>query len=187
MKDSKIKRIGDKVINSNSLVFTFIRSIGASQAASWVDLGTGFVLFSLAHFAPWVSTAIGAVAGGIINCIINYKFTFHAQDCPWKAVMVKYAMVWLGSILLNSFGTQFVYYILAHWEWLETVGFKPDGYYAAARLGVSLIVSWAWNFLLQRYFVYRNCKFDESAIAFVNYFTRNSSERGKESFDTKSN
>lgn len=168
----QVKKLGDKLLNSNSLVFTFMRSVCASQAASWVDLGTGFVLFSFAHFLPWVSTAIGAVAGGIINCIINYKFTFHAQDCPWKAVMVKYALVWLGSILLNSWGTQFVYYLLEHWTWLETIGFRPDGYYAAARLVVSLIVSWAWNFVLQRNFVYRKRKFDSSAIAFVNYITR---------------
>lgn len=167
----QVKQIGDKLINSNTLVFTFLRSIAASQAASWVDLGTGFILFAFAHFTPWVSTAIGAVAGGIINCIINYKFTFHAQNCPWKAVMVKYAMVWLGSILLNSFGTQFVYYILENWHWLERVGFKPDGYYAAARLAVSLIVSWGWNFVLQRNFVYKNRRFDNTAIAFVNFLT----------------
>ena len=165
--NEKVKKIGDNLLNSNSLVFTFIRSIGASQAASWVDLGTGFVLFAFAHFSPWISTAIGAIAGGIINCIINYKFTFHATGVPWKAVMVKYAMVWIGSILLNSFGTQFVYYILQHWDWLETVGFRRDGYYAAARLGVSLLVSWGWNFVLQRNFVYKNRKFDSFAISFV--------------------
>lgn len=176
----QVKQISDKLINSNTLVFTFIRSIAASQAASWVDLGTGFILFAFAHFAPWVSTAIGAVAGGIINCIINYKFTFHAQNCPWKAVMVKYAMVWLGSILLNSFGTQFVYYILENWHWLEKVGFKPDGYYAAARLGVSLIVSWGWNFVLQRNFVYKNRKFDSTAIAFMNFLTRKTDSENEE-------
>lgn len=169
--NEKVKKIGNNLINSNSLVFTFIRSAGASQAASWVDLGTGFVLFAFAHFSPWISTALGAIAGGIINCIINYKFTFHAQSCPWKAVIVKYAMVWIGSILLNSFGTQFVYYILQHWHWLETVGFKPDGYYAAARLGVSLAVSWGWNFVLQRNFVYQNRKFDGTAIMWVDFIT----------------
>ena len=43
--------------------------------------------------------------------------------------------------------------------------FRPDGYYAAARLFVSLIVSWFWNFALQRYFVYRDSRFDPYAIA----------------------
>lgn len=167
----KVKKIGSNIINSDQLVFTFIRSAGAAQAASWIDLGTGFVLFAFAHFAPWVSTAIGAFAGGVINCILNYRFTFHGNSCPWKAVMVKYALVWIGSLLLNAFGTELLYYGLLHWPWLETVGFKPDGYFAAARLTVSGVVSLGWNFILQRSFVYQNRKFDRHAISFVDFIT----------------
>lgn len=174
--NEKVKKIGSNILNSDQLVFTFIRSAGAAQFASWIDLGTGFVLFAFAHFAPWISTAIGAFAGGVINCILNYRFTFHANTCPWKAVMVKYAIVWVGSLLLNSLGTEFLYYGLMHWPWLETVGFKPDGYFAAARLAVSGIVSLGWNFILQRNFVYTNRKFDKCAIAFANFIT------GKKSF-----
>ena len=170
--NNKVKKIGSNILNSNDLVFEFIRSAGAAQAASWVDLGTGFVLFAFAHFTPFLSTALGALAGGIINCILNYRFTFHAQSCPWKAVVVKYAIVWIGSLLLNAFGTQFLYYGLLHWPWLETVGFKKDGYFAAARLIVSGIVSLGWNFVLQRNFVYRNRKFDVYAIEFINFFSK---------------
>lgn len=167
-----IKKKLHVLLKSESIVTTFLRSVVSSQAASWVDLGLGFVLFAFLNFPPWLSTGIGAIAGGIINCIINYKFTFRVKDVPWKAVIVKYFMVWIGSILLNAWGTQFVYYLLQNWTWLETIGFKPDGYYAAARIGVSLIVSWAWNFMLQRNFVYRNRKFDNSAIAFVNFIIK---------------
>lgn len=169
--NEKVKKIGSDILNSNDLVFTFIRSAGVAQFASWVDLGTSFVLFAFAHFSPWVSTALGALAGGIINCILNYRFTFHAQTCPWKAVVVKYFIVWVGSLLLNSFGTQFLYYGLMHWPWLETLGFKTDGYFAAARLIVSGVVSLGWNFLLQRSFVYQNRKFDKYAIAFMDFFS----------------
>lgn len=169
--NEKVKKIGSNILNSDQLVFTFIRSAGVAQAASWIDLGTAFVLFAFAHFAPWASTAIGAFVGGVINCILNYRFTFHANECPWKAVMVKYAIVWLGSLLLNSFGTEILYYILLHWPWLESVGFKPDGYFAAARLTVSGIVSLGWNFVLQKNFVYHNRKFDKYAISFIDFFT----------------
>lgn len=169
--NEKVKKIGSDILNSNDLVFTFIRSAGVAQFASWVDLGTSFVLFAFAHFTPWVSTALGALAGGIINCILNYRFTFHAQTCPWKAVVVKYFIVWVGSLLLNSFGTQFLYYGLKHWPWLETLGFKTDGYFAAARLIVSGIVSLGWNFVLQRGFVYKNSPFDKYAISFMDIFS----------------
>ncbi|MDE7460010.1 MAG: GtrA family protein [Paramuribaculum sp.] len=165
--DSLAGRIGKRVMTSDSLIFTFLRSVVSSQAASWVDLGLGFVFFSWLGLAPWLSTAIGAVAGGIVNCIINYRFTFHAQGVSWRAVIVKYSIVWIGSILLNSGGTQAVYSLIKDWHWLETIGFKPDGYYAAARLFVSLMVSWFWNFVLQRYFVYRPTRFDKTAEEFV--------------------
>lgn len=173
--NEKVKKIGSNIINSDQLVFTFIRSAGAAQFASWIDLGTAFVLFAFAHFAPWASTAIGAFVGGVINCVLNYRFTFHANSCPWKAVIVKYALVWVGSLLLNSFGTELLYYGLMHWPWLETIGFKPDGYFAAARLAVSGIVSLGWNFVLQRNFVYHKSNFDSKAIAFIDFITRKKS------------
>ena len=169
--NSKVKNIGGKIMNSDQLVFTFIRSAGAAQFASWLDLGTAFVLFAFADFAPWLSTAIGAFVGGIINCVLNYKFTFHQNHSPWKAVIVKYALVWIGSLLLNSFGTELLYYGLKQWKWLENIGFKPDGYFAAARLTVSGIVSLGWNFLLQKNFVYRNNNFDKYAISFMDFIT----------------
>lgn len=174
--NEKVKKLGSNILNSDQLVFTFIRSAGVAQAASWIDLGTAFVLFAFAHLAPWASTAIGAFAGGVINCILNYRFTFHANNCPWKAVIVKYFLVWVGSLLLNSFGTELLYYILMHWPWLESVGFKPDGYFAAARLTVSGVVSLGWNFILQKNFVYQNSRFDSYAISFINNFSSKKSD-----------
>lgn len=174
-----IRKIGDKVLHDNNLLFTFLRSMVSSQAASWVDMAVRFVLFAWVNLQPFVATACGCVAGGIVNCVINYRFTFHASGCSVKAVAVKYALVWAGSLLLNSAGTQGLYQLLLRWHWLETLGFKPDGYFVAATLIVSLIVSWAWNFLLQRTFVYRSVRFDRYAIAFVDTLTlrRNSSKK----------
>ena len=173
----KLGQLGDKTIHSDKLVFTFLRSIVSSQCASWVDMGIGFVLFAWLGFSAAFATAIGAFCGGIVNCVINYKFTFHADGVDWRAVMVKYAMVWLGSMLLNTFGTGAVYYVLCKWEWLESIGFKRDGFYAAARLFVSLVVSWFWNFPMQKYFVYSTTRFDRAAIAFFNFFRKDSGKK----------
>lgn len=163
----KIKELRLKIAHSDSLLFSFLRSSASSQAASWVDLSLGFALFAWLGLAPWLSTAVGALVGGAVNCMLCYRFTFHAQGCPWKAVIVKYIMVWLGSMVLNSGGTQVCYLLMQNWEYLEELGFRPDGYYAAARLGVSLLVGWFWNFCLQRYFVFRHRGFDAYAIRFV--------------------
>lgn len=162
-------KLGEKTMKSDKLFFTFLRSIVSSQCASWVDLGVGFVFFAWVGLNASLSTAIGAVCGGVVNCIINYKFTFHADGVDWRAVIVKYAMVWLASALLNTFGTGLLYYIIEKWEWLESIGFRRDGYYAAARLFVSLMVSWFWNFPMQKYFVYTKRKFDGFAISLFKY------------------
>lgn len=165
-----INKLWNKILHSDSLVFTFSRSIVSSQAASWIDVILGFLLFALIGFSPLISAAIGAIAGGIVNCIINYRFTFHAEGCSRKAVGVKYTMVWIGSVLLNSFGTDGVYDLLTDWHISERVGASSQTCYAVARLSVSLIVSLLWNFGLQRVFVYRKTRFDGACIRFVDLF-----------------
>lgn len=158
------KAVATKVMKSDSLVFTFLRSIVSSQASSWTDMIISFALFAWVHLTPFLSTAIGAFVGGVVNCIINYRFTFHATSIPWKAVVVKFALVWVGSLLLNSYGTHALYYLFTRWDWLIDMGFRPDGFFAAARLLTSLVVSLAWNFLLQRYFVFRKTSYDQRIV-----------------------
>lgn len=165
---TRLKDATNNLLTSDKLFYTFLRSGFSSQSSGILDMLTGFALFALLDLPVWFSTAIGAIAGGILNCILNYRFTFRASDCPWKAVIVKYSLVWCGSMLLNSGGTEALYYVLSRWHWLDSIGFKPDGFYAAARLTVSILVSWFWNFVMQRYFVYRPTRFDAAAIRFVN-------------------
>ena len=169
------KKAIDKVMNGHGW-FTFLRSSISSQIASWIDMGSSMLFYAFVFTAldPFyrsnLSVAVGAVIGGIVNCCINYRFTFHASGQSVKAVAVKYAMVWTGSLLLNMYGTTGVASLLSRWEWLLSIGFKPDGIFAAARLTASLVVSLAWNFVLQRSFVYRPSAFDPFAIRFVNLF-----------------
>lgn len=173
----KFSRLKYRFVNGGDIVTTFLRSSVSSQIASWLDMGTGFLLFAFCHLAPWLSTGIGALVGGAVNCCINYRFTFHASSVPVKAVVVKYMMIWLGSLVLNGYGTQAIYQLLQHLTFLEQLGFQPNGYYAAARLSVSLIVSLFWNFLLQKNFVYRNTRFDPLAIKLVNMIIRTKDPR----------
>ncbi|MDE7376976.1 MAG: GtrA family protein [Muribaculaceae bacterium] len=164
------KGLVKKFMNSDGLIATFLRSGVSSQLASIVDLSLGFVLFSWCGFDALIATAIGAIAGGAVNCAINYKFTFHAEGCPWSAVIIKYTMVWVGSLLLNSFGTDWLNTLFENMPWLATLGVTTKGCYAAARLIVSLLVSWFWNFLLQRYFVYVPTRFDKYAVRLFRIF-----------------
>lgn len=177
----KGKGLGEKFLKNNGWFYEFLRSAVSSQCASWVDMGLRVLLFAVVfkHLDPFyrsnLSVAIGAVVGGIINCTINYRFTFHASGQNVKAVAVKYILVWVGSLLLNMYGTTYVAKPMQNWEWLHQLGFKPAGIFATATLVVSLIVSWAWNFVLQRNFVYRPRKVDGYFIRLVNIFIPNHS------------
>lgn len=167
--DHSLRHLGNTLLKSNSLVPTFLRSAVSSQASGWVDFIVGFVMFYwiFNRHLSWLATGIGVVAGGIVNCIICYKFTFRAENCSWKAVVVKYAIVWIGNLILNSAGTEGLYIVLKKWHILEEMGFKTAGYYTTARLVMSLLVSWFWNFILQRNFVYRPSRFDPYAERFM--------------------
>ncbi len=158
------------MVHSDNIVYTLLRSVFSSQAASWIDLGSSCLLVHL-KVSPWLATPVGGVLGGIVNCCLNYKYTFHAHDVSPRAVAVKYALVWVGSLTLNTVGTSLLTMMLDHTNILANLGFTDLGNFAAARLFVSLMVSWFWNFLLQRNFVYRPSRFDPTAIKIATLFT----------------
>ena len=158
-----LSRFVDNFVHSNSFTYTALRSTLSAQVSGWIDFATSFAMFAWVGFQPVYATAIGAVAGGVSNCIINFKFTYHKQGTAWDVVIVKFIMVWFGGLLLNSFGTEGLYWLLTKWTWLEEIGFKPDGYFTAARLTTALIVSVFWHFLMQKNFVYKEVKFDKIA------------------------
>lgn len=172
------KNVADKFLHGKG-IFTFLRSSVSSQIASWTDMGVCFVfyawVFSPMGTAPmrtFLATAIGLVVGGIVNCIVNYKFTFQADNCPVKAVAIKYLLIWGGSFILNLGGTTLLEQGIQRLEFItDTHWIKPDGVFAFARLTVSLIVSLAWNFLMQKNFVYRQTSFDPYAIRLVDAFS----------------
>ena len=95
----KLKNAGDKLLHNNSLVFTFLRSVVSSQAASWTDMIFRVVLFSFVFrsldpfYRSNLSVACGAVLGGVVNCAINYHFTFHASGQSVRAVIVKLSLI----------------------------------------------------------------------------------------------
>ncbi len=158
-------------------IFTLLRSGVASQVSSWTDMILSFVFYAWVFLplgtSPWrssLATAIGLIVGGIVNCTINYKFAFRAEQCSIKAVIVKFLLIWAGSFILNIGGTTGLNHIMQQIEWFREIGMKPDGIFAAARLSVSLVVSLAWNFLMYKYFVYTTSRFDPYAIRLANIF-----------------
>ena len=165
------KKVSYKFVHGKG-IFTFLRSSVSSQIASWTDMGVCFVFYAWVFAAldkdplrSFLATAIGLVVGGVVNCCLNYKFPFRAEHCSVKAVALKYLLIWGGSFVLNIAGTTALNHLLLHIPLPSVI--KPDGIFAFSRLSVSLIVSLAWNFLMQKNFVYVPTKFDPTAIRIV--------------------
>lgn len=170
------QNFGKKLLNGKG-IFTFLRSAVSSLSASGVDMivRITFYAFVFKFLDPFyrsnLSVAIGAISGGIVNCCVNYKFTFHADGQNVKAIAIKYIIVWVCSLLLNMYGTTYCALALSKWSFLINLGFRPDGIFTTSTLVVSLLVSWFWNFPLQKNFVYRPRSFDRYAIRLVDTLT----------------
>lgn len=146
-----------KAVVHNDGVFMFLRAQMASQVASITD----FTSTIISHYVFGVfyvyASFIGSVLGGVVNCLVNYKFTFRSKDVQKRHVALKYSFVWIGSIFLNTYGTYLGTELLREFPPLQSLlGQFVDDVFVGVKAIVSLIVGFVWNYNMQRYFVYRN-------------------------------
>lgn len=138
----------------------FIRAQLSAQVATVVDFFISIVLNRWFGIYYVYATLTGAVSGGMVNCTINYKWTFHTDDCSPAHVMFKYVLVWLGSIGLNLWGT----FLLTEFLKAQTGYFHLND--SAAFIGSKAVVSGAvavlWNYNLHRTFVFRDSPIDRT-------------------------
>lgn len=158
-------------------IFMFIRAQLSSQAATWVDNLIAFSLKktldifkikSVSFFSHGIesyvlATVVGQIFGGLASCFLNYKFTFKPQNMKFKYILLKFLLIWFGSLFLNTFFT----FITT--EWLKTqplilkiFGAKnPDDVFILVKLTISLLVGFFWNYTMYHRFVYKDCKIKE--------------------------
>lgn len=150
----------NKFLGSDNIIFTFLRSGLSSAITALTDLSVrilcySFLLISLSPlYRSNISVLIGTIIGGLVNFTINRKFTFHASNQNNGVIMfAKYLFVWAGGLLLNVYGTYGMQSLL---QILLSNFLMPDNQlFAIATFITACIVSVLWNFLMQRYFVFR--------------------------------
>lgn len=148
-----------KAFSERGGIFMFIRAQFSSQVASAVDFLITILLANLWDIYYVYATFTGSICGGIVNCIINYKWTFKTKDCKKQYVIIKYIVVWIGSILLNTWGIYFMTEAISQNPWVQDK-LNPfiDNLFVFSKIVVSLIVGFTWNYNMQRVFVYKNCR-----------------------------
>ncbi|MDR1881791.1 MAG: GtrA family protein [Prevotella sp.] len=149
-----------RTITEKGGVFMFLRAQFSSQLSSLTDFTLTILLTNTFGVFYGNATLFGNVSGGIVNCIINYKWTFKAQDSKMKHVAVKYLTVWLVNLFLNREGTVLATELVM--KWIPVDSFPTvivNNIFLAPKIIVSLVVGFGWNYNMQRLFVYRNRDF----------------------------
>ena len=126
-------------------MLTFGKAETSAIVASTVDFSLSFLLVQAV--GTWYAQAsfFGALAGGIINCYVNYQWVFDKQEQRKPLLILKYFVVWSFSILFNTAGT---------WFFTELSGM----HFVIVKAIVAVIVAILWNYQMQRIFVFRNLR-----------------------------
>ena len=61
-------------------LFMFLRAQLSAQFATLADFILTYVCFKWLGIYYVLATSIGAITGGIINCVINYKWAFARKN-----------------------------------------------------------------------------------------------------------
>ncbi len=154
-----IKKISN-IVNSKNGFFTFLRAQLSSQISSQVDFLVTILCVNLFGIFYGNATLMGNISGGILNCFINYKWTFKAKGINVSQVLVKFVLVWLGSIFLNRQGTiLFTELVMQNISTSNLPGIVVENIFLVPKIVVSIIVGVVWNYNMQRLFVYKDRDF----------------------------
>lgn len=151
-----IKKILHK-INSKKGFFTFLRAQFSSQISSQLDFLVSILVVNLFGVYYGLATLLGNISGGMLNCYINYKWTFKAKGLQVRSVLLKFILVWLGSIYLNTKGTVlFTEYVMKKIPLESMPALLVNNVFLVPKAVVSIIVGLLWNYNMQRSFVYKD-------------------------------
>jgi putative flippase GtrA len=146
-------------ISAKGGIFTFFRAQLSSQLASISDFLITIILAKFFNVYYVYATFTGSVCGGIVNCIINYRWTFKSYGVKKRYVAFKYLWVWAGSIYFNTGGTYLMTELLRKTRLSDLLGHLFNDVFIVSKTVVSLIVGFGWNYNMHRLFVYKDQNF----------------------------
>jgi len=124
-------------------IITFLKANVASLVASACDFGFTVLLKEVFAVDAVVASVSGTVLGGVINFLIGRYWAFNAASKSIAGQGLRYLITWFGSLLLNALGV----YLLIHFAEID---------YRIAKLIISLTVAVAYNYPMQKKYVFKN-------------------------------
>lgn len=132
-------------MSGKKTVFTFAKAQLSAFLGGVLDYIVMIGCTELLHIHYTVSIIISGTIGAVLNFSLNRYWTFKdkkADQSPVSSQLIRFCLVVSGSVLLKAFGT-----------YLLTSGLKID--YKISRLIIDLMVSLGYNFILQKYWVFK--------------------------------
>lgn len=128
-----------------SRIYEWVRHHISSLVGTGVDFATMIGLVELFGISPVLGTVAGAAVGGVTNFFLGRHFTFRSQSPRVSGQMFRYGLVSLASLGLNALGEHlFITHIASR--------------YVLGRVLVAATVNNAWNYPMQRFFVFADPK-----------------------------
>jgi putative flippase GtrA len=118
-----------------------MRHHAASVMAAFIDYLVMIFGVEVLRLTPVAATPMGAFCGAVTNFTLGRRFTYKRTEVPARGQAWRYAIVSAASLGLNTAG-EYLFHDVVRIEYL------------LARVITSVIVSNAWNYPLQRYFVF---------------------------------
>jgi len=94
-------------------------------------------------FSVWYIAAVvaGAAAGALTNFVLGRTWVFHAEGKDIKTQLLRYLIVWTGSLVLNIAGVYF---------FTDILKLK----YILSKIITAVVVGFTFNYILQKRFVF---------------------------------
>ncbi len=127
-------------------MLTFLKAQAAAITGSAADFLIYTVIFQLTAHTPTMiamATAEGAVCGGTINFLIVRNWVFNEGQGKKHVQVMRYILVWAGSIVLNAAGMYLLIY------------YTTNSYAISKRIFISVLVGVFYNYFLQKRFVFK--------------------------------
>ncbi|HUK41668.1 MAG TPA: GtrA family protein [Candidatus Acidoferrales bacterium] len=128
------------------LMVSLRRSQLASLTATIVDFASLIFLVEVAGVWYVTATAVAAFLGALVNFALGRHWTFEATEQAVRGQMLRYVLISVLSLILNSAG---VYLLTDHF----------GIYYMLSKVITAFSVGVLFNFPLHRYFVFGRQKY----------------------------
>ena len=128
-------------------IFEFAKAQCSAFIGGITDFLVMIFFTEVVGFHYVTSIAVGGVIGAVVNFTINRYWAFDSTQASVREQLPKFSFVVVGSILLKQAGT----FVLTEFLFLN---------YKIARLITDAFVSFGFNYLLQKYWVFRKVEME---------------------------